>query len=76
MPAAPKPMKSAPRDGTVVLIKARGLGWVRAYYMDCAWLRTGKEKIPDCWRRPGYEGDDVELRDALGWRPSANPDRM
>ena len=47
MPAAPKPMKSAPRDGTIVLIKARGLGWVRAYYMDCGWLRDGgDEDVP------------------------------
>lgn len=74
-----EPMKSAPRDGTVILIRARGHGVLAAYYLDCGWLREpcpetgepGDPSIRDCWRcENGHK--DIELRSATGWRRSAN----
>jgi hypothetical protein len=68
-------MKSAPRDGSEIEIKVRGRGWVRAYYLDCQWLREpgdyddGDPTIRDCWRMPS--GHDVELQSARGWRPAS-----
>jgi hypothetical protein len=73
-----EPMKTAPRDGSEVIIKANGRS-NRAYYLDCSWLREPMkfdaidltlpgENVPDCWRTRG--GNDIELRDAKGWRPA------
>lgn len=74
-----RPMSSAPRDGSEIIIRAKGIGIVAAYYVDCSWLRerdpetglAGDPSIPDCWRRSRRNGmDDIELNDATGWRPN------
>lgn len=73
-------MNKAPRDGTKIIIKVRGRGEVLAYYVACQWLReptaleggqviAGDPEVRDCWR-PSDGGDDIELGDALGWRPA------
>ena len=68
-------MDTAPTDGTEIWIKVRGFGIVKAYYVDCRWLREDDPDlkldgtdIADCWRSPERE-DDIELDEALGWCP-------
>ncbi len=66
-------MKDAPRD-KLVFLRVRGRGEVLAYYADCKWLREpfmgqpGDKAVTDCWRADDGSGD-IELADALGWRP-------
>ena len=62
-----KPMTTAPRDREIV-IRAKGVGVVGVYYVDCAWLREDDPTITDCWRRTRSNGDDIELSAATGWR--------
>lgn len=64
-----QPMSTAPRD-RVIVVKGRGVGWRRAYYLDCAWLRDDEPDIADCWRIDDGQGNCIELADALGWRPA------
>jgi hypothetical protein len=68
-----RPMETAPRDGTEILILGPK-GWWRAYYVDCAWLRdSGEPKIRDCWRcTSGCGHIEIELDEARGWKPAAN----
>jgi hypothetical protein len=71
-----RPMRTAPKDGTEIVIKARGKGMRRVRYVDCQWIREPFKAAPglcmdgsrvaDCWRTKW--GNDVELEDALGWR--------
>lgn len=71
------PMRTAPRDGSVIVVRARGFGLVPVRYVDCEWLRqpcplTGKPgdpNIKDCWRisEGKIKGTDVELEAATGW---------
>ncbi len=71
-----KAMTSAPRDGTEIIVLARGEER-RCWYVDCEWLRRrfevrgrvipGDPEVSDCWRCE--DGDDIELSDAKGWRP-------
>ncbi len=67
-----KPMKTAPKDGRDIIIKARGLGFRRVRYVDCAWLRETDPEATDCWRTNSERSlaQDIELEDALGWRPT------
>lgn len=65
-----RPMRTAPPDRDIV-IKARGVGVVAVYFVDCAWLRDEEPEIADCWRRCNGRGDDIELSDATGWRPGS-----
>lgn len=62
-------MSTAPKDRTI-LVKARGIGWRRAYFLDCAWLRDEEPTIGDCWRLDDGSGNDIEMADAIGWRPA------
>lgn len=66
-------MDSAPKDGSMVWINTFH-GEVRAYFLDCEWLREDDPEIGDCWRPIGdnpnlVDDSDIELKDALGWRP-------
>ena len=73
-----RPMSFAPKDGTEIVIRVRSKGLRRAYYYDCQWLRDPFKAAPglcldgvvvkDCWR--ARWGNDIELEDALGWRPA------
>lgn len=73
-----RPMHTAPKDGSEVWINTFW-GPVVAYRLDCAWLREpcavtglpGDPTITDCWRQvlSTVDGDDIELKDALGWLP-------
>lgn len=65
-------MNTAPMDGTEIVIKVRGRGFRRVYYVDCSWLREEDPEVTDCWRT-SYErslAQDIELEDAEGWRPA------
>lgn len=76
-----RPMSEAPRDREVIINTWHGE--VRAYYLDCTWLRQtfevsglrlpGDMDVLDCWRpvggHNGLDDADIELKDALGWRP-------
>ncbi len=76
-----QPMATAPKDGREVWINTFA-GEVRAYYVDCAWLRQpfivphgalimlGDPEATDCWRPVGDPFGDIELSLALGWRPT------
>lgn len=74
-----EPMRTAPRDGTGIVIRARGIGIVAVCYLDCEWLRQpcpetgqpGDPEVADCWRITDgqLKGIDVELDAATGWRP-------
>lgn len=63
-----RPMSSAPKDGSEIVIAARGLGHRRVYYLDCSWGRESAPEVTDCWRTSS-EREDIELEDAMGWRP-------
>lgn len=74
-----RPMSTAPKTGEPVIINTF-TGPVEAYYLDCAWLRepnpfldllTDDTEIEDCWRPVCLEDHgDIELSDAIGWRPN------
>ena len=69
-------MSTAPRDGKEIMVRSQGR-WRRARYHDCKWLRDPFVAAPglcmdgiavnDCWRT--RTGSDIELEDAIGWRP-------
>ena len=58
-------MRTAPKDGTEIVIKARGKGMRRVRYVDCQWIREPFKaapglcmdgaKISDCWRSRGED---------------------
>ncbi len=72
-----RPMKSAPTEGTEIVIKCRDGRERIAWYKDCEWLRRpfdvsgvtiqGDRTFADCWVTWG--GEEIELKDAKGWRP-------
>lgn len=72
-----RPMKTAPKDGTEIVIKCRDGRERVAWYKDCEWLRRpfdvsgvtiqGDPTIADCWVT--LDGEETELKDAKGWRP-------
>lgn len=67
-----RPIETAPRDGSLITIKARGIGVRKVYYVDCAWLRETDPEVTDCWRTHSERSlaQDIELNDATGWRPA------
>lgn len=64
------PMSTAPKDRDIV-IRAKGVGVVAVYYVDCEWLRESDPETTDCWRTCSERSlaRDIELDDATGWRP-------
>jgi hypothetical protein len=70
---AHRSIATAPKDGSVVWINTF-YGEFRAAYLDCEWLRETNPEVLDCWRPVGPnpslpDDNDIELKDALGWRP-------
>jgi hypothetical protein len=69
-----KPISTAPRDRTIEV--RVGGEWFSVYFLDCAWLREGKDAdlaCTDCWRVDDGDEDsgstiDFELGEPQGWR--------
>lgn len=74
----PRPMHTAPRDGTTIEVLCKGEWWT-VFYWDCEHLREDEiinghlvkgEPVNDAWAIENAEGPGcIELSEAEAWMP-------
>ena len=69
-------LSTIPKDASPIMVKLKTGKTVKAYYVDCHWLREGHDgdpEVQDCLRlwddNEHFTTDDIELEEVTGWKP-------